>query len=108
MAGSWRPRGSATVPGSCARDRPGGQAPQGGTGSHVWVVLGGGHTGRGWAEVHLAHPQGVKGFAYRRVKNDEKDARIWPTCCGWGGSRGAARQLLTWVFYAMRDGQVRT
>jgi transposase len=26
------------------------------------------------AEVHLAHPMGVKGFAYRRVKNDEKDA----------------------------------
>jgi Transposase len=27
------------------------------------------------AEVHLAHPLGVKGFAYRRVKNDELDAR---------------------------------
>ncbi|MGW1564711.1 IS110 family transposase [Streptomyces sp. NPDC002144] len=26
------------------------------------------------AEVHLAHPLGVKVFAYRRVKNDEKDA----------------------------------
>src|ERR1700745_3850915 len=26
------------------------------------------------AEVHLAHPLGVRGFAYRRVKNDEKDA----------------------------------
>ena len=26
------------------------------------------------AEVHLAHPLGVKGFAYRRVKNDAKDA----------------------------------
>jgi len=26
------------------------------------------------AQVHLAHPLGVKGFAYRRVKNDEKDA----------------------------------
>lgn len=25
-------------------------------------------------EVHLAHPLGVKGFAYRRVKNDERDA----------------------------------
>jgi transposase len=24
--------------------------------------------------VHLAHPLGVKGFAYRRVKNDERDA----------------------------------
>lgn len=27
------------------------------------------------AVVHLAHPLGVKGFAYRRVKNDERDAR---------------------------------
>ena len=26
------------------------------------------------ARVHLAHPLGVKAFAYRRVKNDEKDA----------------------------------
>jgi transposase len=26
------------------------------------------------AEVHLAHPLGVRAFAYRRVKNDEKDA----------------------------------
>jgi transposase len=26
------------------------------------------------AEVHLANPLGVKGFAYRRVKNDERDA----------------------------------
>src|SRR5690349_18727694 len=26
------------------------------------------------AEVHLAHPLGVKGFAYRRVKNDIRDA----------------------------------
>src|SRR5438874_2177196 len=26
------------------------------------------------AEVRLAHPLGVKGFSYRRVKNDEKDA----------------------------------
>jgi transposase len=24
--------------------------------------------------VHLAHPLGVKGFAYRRVKNDVRDA----------------------------------
>jgi transposase len=27
------------------------------------------------ANVHLAHPLGVKGLAYRRVKNDELDAR---------------------------------
>src|SRR5215475_10620890 len=26
------------------------------------------------AEVHLAHPLGVKAFRYRRVKNDERDA----------------------------------
>jgi transposase len=26
------------------------------------------------AEVHLAHPLGVKSFSYRRVKNDERDA----------------------------------
>ncbi len=26
------------------------------------------------AQVHLAHPLGVKGFAYRRVKNDARDA----------------------------------
>src|SRR6266496_4815865 len=26
------------------------------------------------AEVHLAHPLGVKAFRYRRVENDEKDA----------------------------------
>jgi transposase len=27
------------------------------------------------AEVHLAHPLGVKAFSYRRVKNDERDCR---------------------------------
>src|ERR1700704_2330674 len=27
------------------------------------------------ASVHLAHPLGVKAFEYRRVKNDERDAR---------------------------------
>ena len=26
------------------------------------------------AVLHLAHPLGVKGFAYRRVKNDQRDA----------------------------------
>jgi hypothetical protein len=26
------------------------------------------------ADVHLAHPLGIKGFAYRRVKNDVRDA----------------------------------
>ena len=28
----------------------------------------------GGAQVHLAHPLGVKGFSYRRVKNDVRDA----------------------------------
>ena len=32
------------------------------------------------AEVHLAHPLGVKAFSYRRVKNDERDAAGRP----WG------------------------
>src|SRR4029453_8950695 len=27
------------------------------------------------ARVHLAHPLGVKAFGYRRVKNDERDAK---------------------------------
>ena len=45
------------------------------------------------AEVHLAHPLGVKGFAYRRVKNDERDAADLLTCCGWAGCprRGSPR-----------------
>ncbi len=30
--------------------------------------------GAAGAEVHLAHPLGVKAFTYRRVKNDERDA----------------------------------
>ena len=30
--------------------------------------------GAAGAEVHLAHPLGVKAFSYRRVKNDERDA----------------------------------
>jgi transposase len=53
-----------------------------GAGEHPKVVL---EATYGWywaadtlaeagAEVHLAHPLGVKAFAYRRVKNDEKDA----------------------------------
>ena len=53
-----------------------------GAGTHPKVVL---EATYGWywaadtlaaagAEVHLAHPLGVKGFAYRRVKNDVRDA----------------------------------
>jgi transposase len=53
-----------------------------GAGEHPEVVL---EATYGWywavdvlneagARVHLAHPLGVKGFSYRRVKNDERDA----------------------------------
>ena len=45
------------------------------------------------AEVHLAHPLGVKAFTYRRVKNDDVTLLIWLTCCGWAGCprRGSPR-----------------
>ena len=33
------------------------------------------------ATVHLAHPLGVKGFRYRRVKISSVTV-IWRTCCG--------------------------
>ena len=39
------------------------------------------------AEVHLAHPLGVKAFTYRRVKNDEKDAADLADLLGMGGCR---------------------
>jgi len=39
------------------------------------------------AQVHLAHPLGVKAFSYRRVKKMRRTLRTWPTCCGWGGCR---------------------
>ena len=35
------------------------------------------------ARVHLAHPLGVKGFRYRRVKNDVRDAADLTDRCGW-------------------------
>ncbi len=38
------------------------------------------------AEVHLAHPLGVKGFAYRRVKNDERDAADLADLRAWGST----------------------
>ena len=38
------------------------------------------------AEVHLAHPLGVKAFTYRRVKT-RKTPLTWPTCSAWGGCR---------------------
>ena len=44
------------------------------------------------AEVHLAHPLGVKAYSYRRVKT-KGTPRTWPTCCGWAGCprRGSPR-----------------
>ena len=40
------------------------------------------------AEMHLAHPLGVKAFTCRRVKNDlSATPRTWPTCCGWADCR---------------------
>jgi transposase len=38
------------------------------------------------AEVHLAHPLGVKAYTYRRVKTSATP-RTWRTCCGWAGCR---------------------
>jgi hypothetical protein len=37
------------------------------------------------AEVHLAHPLGVKAFVNRRVKTSRRTPPTWPTCCGWAG-----------------------
>jgi transposase len=37
----------------------------------------------GGANVHLAHPLGVKAFEYRRVKKTSEMPRTWRTCCGW-------------------------
>ena len=39
------------------------------------------------AQVHLAHPLGVKAFSYRRVKTTNVTPRIWRICCGWVGCR---------------------
>ena len=39
------------------------------------------------AEVHLAHPLGVKAFTYRRVKTMSGMRLILLTCCGWAACR---------------------
>ena len=39
------------------------------------------------AEVHLAHPLGVRAFNYRRVKKTSVAPLIWLTCCGWAACR---------------------
>src|ERR1700747_3225591 len=50
------------------------------------------------AEVHLAHPLGVKAYSYRRGKKNEGGGggtpRTWRTGCGWAdcGRRGSPRQ----------------
>ena len=51
-----------------------GSGPGSGAGSDVRLVLGGRRAAAAGAQVHLAHPLGVKGFTYRRVKNDVRDA----------------------------------
>jgi hypothetical protein len=45
------------------------------------------------AEVHLACPLGVRGFAYRRVKKTRRMPRTWRIWCGWDGcpKRGSRR-----------------
>ena len=76
MARSWARRGSPTA-------RRGWRPEIRRAGLHPKVVL---EACYGWywaadtlaaagAEVHLAHPLGVKAFSHRRVKNDELDAR---------------------------------
>ena len=46
------------------------------------------------AEVHLAHPLGVKAFAYRRVKNDQRDCADLADLLRLGGwrRRGSLRR----------------
>ena len=47
------------------------------------------------AEVHLAHPLGVKAFTYRRARTMRKTPLTWLTCCGWAGwrRRGSRRRI---------------
>jgi hypothetical protein len=46
------------------------------------------------AEVHLAHPLRVKGFAYRASRTTCATPPTWPTCCEWVGCprRGSPRR----------------
>jgi len=47
------------------------------------------------AEVHLAHPLGVRAFTCRRgSKTTSVTPQTWPTCCGWAGcpKRGSRRR----------------
>ena len=56
-------------------DGAGRRAPGGGVGSDLLLVLGlAMRVATIGANVHLAHPLGVKAFSYRQVKNDAHDA----------------------------------
>jgi hypothetical protein len=46
------------------------------------------------AEVHLAHPLGVKAYSARRVKTMSATPVTWLICCGWAGCprRGSRRR----------------
>jgi hypothetical protein len=57
-----------------AGDRRSRAAAEGRAGGHARLILGRRRARRGWGRGPPAHPLGVKGLAYRRVKNDEKDA----------------------------------
>ena len=67
------------------------------------------------ARLHLAHPLGIKAFAYQRVKKDESDARLLADLLRMGRLPEAwvappvavGRKILTLVFYGLRDGEVR-
>ena len=60
----WRPRSAGRA------------APAGGAGGDCYGWYWAADTlAAAGAEVHLAHPLGVKAFSHRRVKNDELDAR---------------------------------
>ena len=61
-------------PGALPARSPGGEAPQGGAGGDVRLVLGGGHAGGGRCGGAPGAPAGGEGLRYRRVKNDEQDA----------------------------------
>ncbi len=68
-------RASPTTRRCCARRwRPAGPAPDVVLeATYGWYWAADALTATG-AAVHLAHPLGVKGFAYRRMKNDVRDA----------------------------------
>jgi hypothetical protein len=59
--------------------------------------------------VHLAHPLGVKGFTYQRVKTMFATPPALLTCCGWAGCRSRGSRCgwhATWVRDDAIDGNV--